>query len=257
MQLILDIGNTRTKFGQFDARILLAHGILPQENPREKLRELLHNRPPDAILLSRSGQTDDWIEAELTALGQSWKLLGQNLRLPFVNHYATPHTLGTDRMALAAAAVAEFSGTPCLVIDAGTCLTFDWIDAEGHYWGGSIHPGLKMRLEAMHRFTDRLPLESLPEPFVSPDFGSQDAQTAIRGLSTRDGLIIGSVQGMAAEIDGMVGLYRAESPDLKVVLTGGDAPRLDGLLKTPTFARPDFQLHGLNSILLFNSLAPL
>jgi len=252
MQLIIDIGNTRTKYGQFDARTLLAHGTLPPDNPRESLRELLHNRPPDAILLSRSGQTHDWIEAELTALGQSWKLLGQSLRLPFVNHYATPHTLGTDRMALAAAAVAEFSGTPCLVVDAGTCLTFDGVDAEGHYWGGSIHPGLRMRLEAMHHFTDRLPLESLPD-----NWGTENAIPNVRGLSTRDCLLIGSVHGMAAEIDGMVELYKVESPDLKVVLTGGDAPRLDGLLKTPTFARPEFQLHGLNSILLFNSLAPL
>ena len=244
MQLAIDIGNTRAKYGLFRQRQLVKLGYLPEEDYAPMLEELLSRHGVSHFIHSRTGGTHQDLEALLSAQRLTGMALSHRLRMPFVNHYTTPETLGTDRMALAAAAVEEFPGQNCLVLDAGSCLTLDFIDSEGHYRGGSIHPGLNMRLEAMHQMTERLPRVQAPEgAFEWP----------LSGLSTRDSLLVGGIVGLAAEIDGMIERYREQHPELQVVLTGGDSPRLVGLMKNPTFARPEFQIQGLNGILLFNS----
>jgi type III pantothenate kinase len=141
-----------------------------------------------------------------------------------------------------AAAFAEFPYTDVLVLDAGTCLTYDFINAEGEYLGGAISPGLQMRAKAMNAFTADLPL-------VTP------SDTDLIGRNTTSSLESGCIHGMAAEIDGIINRYRERYYSLQVILTGGDAPSLQGHLKNHIFARPNTQPAGLNELLLFNLAA--
>nr|MCU0355429.1 type III pantothenate kinase [Cytophagales bacterium] len=172
-------------------------------------------------------------------------VLDHTLPLPFANRYQTPRTLGTDRLAGVAGAQALFPGQSCLVVDAGTCLKFEWLENGSDYWGGSISPGLRMRFQAMHQFTSRLPL-------LEPA-----ADVPLTGGSTAEAMQSGVLHGMTAEIEGIVAQYRIHHPDFRVLLTGGDAPffekRLfETRLKTPIFAVSELVATGLNHILNFN-----
>jgi type III pantothenate kinase len=126
------------------------------------------------------------------------------------------------------------------VIGCGTCITFNFKDSREEFQGGSIHPGLKMRLQAMHTFTGKLPLVPLKKP-----------EGWMAG-STENSLRVGAIYGAAREIDGMIAEYANNYEDLTVLLTGGDAEMLVSLLKNQIFALPDLTLVGLNKILESN-----
>lgn len=160
--------------------------------------------------------------------------------VPIINNYRTPETLGRDRLALAVAASAFFPGQHTLVIDAGTCVTFDFIDAHSNYHGGGISPGITMRFKALHTFTKRLPLVK------SQNFES------LSGTTTEESILSGVLNGIVAEFDGIIGRYRDDYPDLKVLITGGDVNFFAKKLKSNIFAVPNLVLKGLNVILNFN-----
>jgi type III pantothenate kinase len=167
-------------------------------------------------------------------------LLDQNTKVPFKNLYSTPETLGVDRIALAAGAATKYPGEPVLVIDAGTCITYDYINANQQYEGGSISPGFAMRYQAVHQFTANLPL-------LSPE-----NEIPTHGKSTANALHKGILSGVTYEIDGVIGEYKSKNENLTVVLTGGDAKFLANNIKSSIFATPNFLLDGLNSILIHN-----
>jgi type III pantothenate kinase len=128
-----------------------------------------------------------------------------------------------------------------LVIDSGTCITFDLVNAKSEYLGGAISPGIEMRFKAVNAYTANLPLlrpeEAIPE----------------KADSTRNAIQRGILNGVICEIDGTIDQYTAEYSTLTVVLTGGDANFLANNLKSSIFAIPNFLLEGLNSILIYNS----
>ncbi|MDZ7847381.1 MAG: type III pantothenate kinase [Owenweeksia sp.] len=157
--------------------------------------------------------------------------------LPFKLKYKTPETLGLDRIALAAAAAHDYPGKNCLVIDAGTCLTYDFIDRERNYHGGAIAPGLKMRYQALHHFTARLPLVA------------HRAEVELIGDSTETSIQAGVAGGIFYEVKATIEAYQMRYPGLITVLTGGDYAAFEGLSKNGIFAAPEFLLHGLNNIL--------
>jgi type III pantothenate kinase len=159
------------------------------------------------------------------------------------NAYATPHTLGADRLAAAVGAAHLRPGQDTLVVDAGTALKLDLVTADGTYHGGSIGPGLHMRLRALHTFTGRLPLLALPDA---------DATIPLVGDSTTGGLLSGVVNGTVAEINGLLAAYRQQYPGLGVLLTGGDAAFLAARLPGRIFVVPELVLVGLHSILAYN-----
>ncbi|WP_460500536.1 type III pantothenate kinase, partial [Hymenobacter agri] len=130
-----------------------------------------------------------------------------------------------------------------LVIDAGTALKFDLVTADETYHGGSIGPGLAMRLRALHAFTGRLPLLELP---------AADATIPLVGDSTTGSMLSGVVNGMVAEIEGLLAQYRQRYPGLGVVLTGGDAAFLAARLPKCIFVVPELVLLGLNRILAYH-----
>lgn len=167
--------------------------------------------------------------------------LDENTSLPLKNAYQTPATLGKDRLACAVAANAIFPGKNVLVIDAGTCIKYDFVTAKSVYLGGAISPGLRMRLKAMHTFTAKLPLIRFA------------AEGPLVGRNTRESMLSGALNGALAEIEGMISRYRKEYGSLNVILTGGDMPFFEKRLKSRIFAAPHLVMQGLNIILEYHA----
>ncbi len=190
---------------------------------------------------------------------------GVHLALPISLMYETPETLGTDRLAAALAATVFFPGENTLVINAGTCLTTDFVTDKGEYIGGSIAPGLRMRLRAMHHFTGKLPLiefseggtepareTSGPDESVSELPGQAYEIYGLPGQSTKNSMLAGVTTGMVAEIDGLIEIWRKKISFFNVILSGGDANFFDKNLKNRIFAVDNIVLHGLNLMLKHN-----
>jgi type III pantothenate kinase len=151
-----------------------------------------------------------------------------------VNCYATPETLGIDRMVLAAGATLQFPNQNRLVIDAGTCVTFDFIDESNNYLGGAIAPGLRLRYESLHNYTAKLPLLALEDP------------KDLIGKSTAESIHSGVANGLVYEIDGFIDEYRVRYSNFIIILTGGDTEFLAKRLKNTIFANSNFLLESLN-----------
>jgi type III pantothenate kinase len=162
------------------------------------------------------------------------------LPLPVVIDYHTPDTLGTDRIAAVVAAHNLYPDKNILVVETGTCITYDFIDAEGIYRGGSISPGLGLRFSALHNFTDKLPL-------IEP---VKDA--ILIGKSTESSIQSGVINGLIAEVQGIISMYENNYEDLTIILSGGNLDYFDKILKNNIFAVPNIVLTGLNIILDFN-----
>lgn len=165
-------------------------------------------------------------------------LFTNELPLPLKNGYKSSATLGSDRMAASIGAFGLYPNKNVLVIDAGTCIKYNFTDAANTYHGGAISPGLPMRLKAMHSFTGRLPLIE-----IDPDFNK------LIGETTHESLLSGAINGCVFEIEGMIKAYQQLYSDLTILITGGDASFLANRLKNPIFAHPNLVLDGLNSVL--------
>lgn len=236
MSLVVDAGNSRVKVGLFTDNQAHPAKVEVFKNAKTKLRNFfLEHRNEPIIFSSVSGLAMEEVvpEEHLHKIEVNYLLT-----MPFDSKYLSPQTLGTDRMANAAALAVLYKGKNALCIDAGTCLKFDFVDAQGAYWGGSIAPGLNMRMKAMHHFTGKLPLVKV-EKF-----------DALTGRNTQESMLAGAVMGFKAEVKAMTDLYRTQYPDLTIVITGGDMTYLQDALKNNIFAEKDFTLIGLNSILM-------
>lgn len=248
LTLALDLGNTALKYGLFGPEGTRESGVLTM--PAQLAALWQRAQPRQAILSSvaEEAATQPWL-TELAALNGLARVLPFRpgfTPVPVRNAYATPHTLGPDRLAGAVGAASRWPGQDLLVIDAGTALKLDLVTADGTYHGGSIAPGLRMRLQALHAFTGRLPLMELP-PAAEP--------VQLIGNSTASSLLSGVVGGTAAEVRGLVAEYQQRYPTLQVVLTGGDAPYLVAALPALAgciFAVPELVLLGLDKILRYN-----
>ena len=230
LKLIIDQGNTRTKLALFQQKRLLKKILFNNDN---QLREL--ESQADTVILSSVGDAN----SVLKVLEEEPLLLNTKTSLPIDNLYESPETLGNDRIAVVVGAATQFSKSNVLVIDAGTCITLDLLTVEG-YQGGSIAPGIQMRLNALHHQTEKLPLVKL------------DGETDIIGKNTIQSIQSGVMNGVLLEIDGMIDRYKSQFSDLKVMLTGGDFQLFDKGLKNSIFADPDLVLKGLNEILDYN-----
>lgn len=162
------------------------------------------------------------------------------LPMPLYNAYATPHTLGMDRLAAALGAEYLRPKTNKLVIDMGTAITIDFVDETATYQGGNISLGMSARYHALHSYSARLPL-------VSPH-----KDTTLYGKTTDEAINNGVVLGIIHEIDEYVYKYRAEYQDVAVFLTGGDSLFFENKLKNPIFANENLVALGLLSVLRYN-----
>lgn len=239
MNLAIDIGNTRTKLGLFDQDELV-HFEIWERWTKDQLASWSTNFFIENVILSTvRGEAPEGVEYDLQER-YPYLRLETDTPLPFRNAYRTPQTLGKDRLAAVAGAFHLYPGRHCLVIDAGTCITYDVLDAGGTYRGGNIAPGLRMRLQAMHAFTARLPLV---EPEDTPYWLGDSTETALRN---------GAQWGAALEMEGVIDRFRAEKGGINVILTGGDTDFLVKKLKSEIFVHHHLVLCGLNKILTYN-----
>ncbi len=251
MNVVIDWGNSSVKVGWFNGETL--HQTAHFDTIAD-LHSHLAGQPPAHVLVSSTSRPADDLRAALTDWGQAdwgqadWVLMTNQLPLPIGNAYDTPHTLGMDRLAAAVGATTLFAGQPCLVLDLGTCVTADFVDAEPTFRGGLISPGVQMRFRAMHNQTARLPLIEMAD-WQSATTGIWPPETA---TSTRLAMTSGVLNGMLFELNGLIETYQHQHPALRVLLCGGDAPVFESRLKGPIFAVPELVLRGLNRILNYN-----
>lgn len=234
MNLVLDFGNTRIKAGVFDGDVLKIKAV---ESTVEEVFKLLQKYQFDSCIIATvvelSTETLHFIEEKTTCI-----IFNAHTQTPIRNLYQSINTLGSDRLAACCGAYLIFKGQSFLVIDAGTCLKYNYTDKNGNFIGGGISPGLNMRFKAMHEQTSKLPLIKFDEHFND-----------LIGINTQNSLRMGAQLGMIAEVKGIIDLYQQLDPHVNIVLTGGDASYLQKGLKNGIFADPDLILKGLNSIL--------
>jgi type III pantothenate kinase len=191
MNLCIDQGNSSTKIGVFDQDKLIEFTTLEKLGSAE-ISKLFEKFPIDACILSSVISENDDILIELMNKCPDFIELSHFTPIPIENRYKTPETLGKDRLAAVVGASFLKPGSDILVVDAGTAITYDFIDANKIYWGGNIAPGLNLRLQALHEFTQKLPL--VEAQVESPGLGT-DTQSAI---------ISGAMYGIVYEIDGYI-----------------------------------------------------
>jgi len=239
MNLIIDAGNTRVKIAVFENSKLIHNESISIENIVDKTIELIKKFKCKNAIISSVGSVK---KSQIVKLKTKISLIELNFttKTPFLNKYSTPKTLGVDRIALVSSAISKFPRQNVLIIDAGTCITYDFIDSKGCYFGGAISPGLNMRYKALNLFTDKLPL-------LQPEYASN-----LIGNSTELSIHSGVTNGLINEIDSFVSQYKEKNRDLTVVLTGGDTNFLANRLKNGIFANPFFLMEGLNTILKYN-----
>jgi type III pantothenate kinase len=243
MNVAIDWGNSSLKVGWFAGEELVR---TDKFRAVDELAEALSHYPAEKGIVSSTSRQAETLASELGNLGiQQWVFLNGKTPVPIQNAYDTPHTLGADRVAAAVGATVLFPGEACLILDLGTCITADWLDGGGTFQGGTIAPGLRMRLQAMHAFTARLPLLDIPPEQVL-SWPRLDAR------NTREALLSGALNGMQLELNGYIEEFRQRWPIGRVLLCGGDGPLFESRLKPPIFAVPPLVLWGLNRILHYN-----
>jgi type III pantothenate kinase len=236
MNLVVDIGNSLIKAGIFEKESLLKREVF---NSPSELQNFLKHTTPENLIISSVIQDPESIISSIPVTHQKF-ILSPALPLPIVNKYATPATLGVDRIAAACGARSMFPQHNCLIIDIGTCINYEFLNESGEYLGGAISPGVTMRFEAMHHFTAKLPLAKALD------------SAPITGNSTISCLQSGVMNGILEEIKGTIGRYEIEYPGVRVILCGGDAHFFENHLNPSIFVAPELVLVGLNSILLYN-----
>lgn len=240
MNLIIDIGNTVAKLAVFDGEDVV-EVVRDSNRTLERLPEVCRTYTVEKAIVATVVDLSREVLSRLESLAIPVLWLDEKTPLPVENLYETPQTLGYDRMAAVVGAWAQCPGRDILVVDAGTCITYEFMDAAGRYHGGNISPGLRMRFKALHQFTGRLPM-------VAPEGRSlslgKDTDTAIRA---------GVLKGIEYEISGYVTAMKHKYPELLVFLTGGDDFSFDTNLKSIIFADRFLVLKGLNRILNYNN----
>ena len=239
MNLIIDVGNTRTKVAVFERDNLVDLNIVVMSDLHKLIKNLFEKFDIQDSIVSKVTDLPKDIIEELS-FHTNFLLVNSATKIPFINLYKTKSTLGLDRIALATAAVKNFYNKNVLVIDAGTCITYDFVNDKLEYKGGAISPGLSMRYKSLHTFTSKL-----------PELAPKHPKTFI-GNSTLESIHSGVVNGLIQEICGVIDQYKKVFFDLTVVLTGGDTKFLSEQLKSSIFANQNFLLEGLNEILIFN-----
>lgn len=207
--------------------------------PFASLKKLIKEYTCTHGIISSTRKTNDLL---IKKLKRAIKLtvLDHKTTLPFTNQYHTPETLGRDRLAGIAGALKQFPNEASLVVDLGTCNTYDFVDEHKNYTGGNIAPGMMMRLQAMNHFTDKLPLLEA------------EHHEHLMGLSTTEAMQNGAIKGIILEIEGYIRALASKKRAINVILTGGDSIFFAKHFKKKIFAEPNLVLIGLNHILIEN-----
>ena len=233
MNLIIDIGNTLVKYAVFN-NDQLVEILKTSEIETGKVNTLIKEFDIKNVIISSVRKEMNWhLDVEVIHLSHKTSL-------PINLNYKTPETLGKDRIANIVAVSEEYPNKNAVVIDAGTCITYDFINKNKEYLGGRISPGLEMRYKSLNEFTELLPRLSV------------SGESKFIGDDTDSSILSGVEQGVLSEVDSLISVFRKENEDLIVVVTGGDTFFFENALKNSIFADQNLVLKGLNIILKYN-----
>lgn len=239
MNITIDIGNSRIKVTSFENNVTGSAKIVSGSLSPEWIYK---NYPPaiDSVIVSSVRKSLPGGITGLKKICKKFIILNEKTRIPLINKYSTPGTLGPDRLAAAIGANYLFPGTDCLVIDAGTAITYDMITESGEYNGGAISPGIHMRFSSLAKGSQKLPhLDKI-------------IQTSYPGDNTVSSVMNGVMLGVFFEAQGYINLLRDKFPKLQVIVTGGDYLYFEKRFKSAIFAEPDLVAIGLNRIIEYN-----
>ncbi|MDG2343253.1 MAG: type III pantothenate kinase [Flavobacteriales bacterium] len=238
MNLVIDIGNTNVKLATFQSDSIVAKKVVEHSQLIQYLKTINFKKG----IVSNVGNVE--LENKVLSAYSSIIQMSSTLKLPIQSSYLSMETIGNDRLANAVGAFVENPNSNSLIIDAGSCLTFDFIDSTNCYQGGAISTGLNMRFKALNAFTEKLPLL---------DTTSEKLQLV--GNNTNSSIVAGVVNGMVGEIVNTIASYRSKYTSLTIFMTGGDTDFLQsivGIEKNGIFALENLTLKGLNNILETN-----
>ena len=240
MNLIVEQGNTKLKAAVFENGRIQTF-VSGDTGDYEIINELLDNQSITQAIISSVVDVENFFIGQLKSAVSRLIFLDENTPVPIKSAYETPSTLGKDRLAAVVGADFLWPNHNLLIIDAGTAITYEFIDSKGVYKGGNISPGLTTRFRALHHYTGKLPLvqESEKVPFI--------------GANTTDAIIAGVVNGIVFEMDGYIDFFKTQYRDFYVFLTGGHTRYFERRLKNHIFADPNLVLVGLNRILEYNA----
>ena len=238
--LVLDVGNTHVKYGYFVSDALQKTGVCTDWTTLQ-WNTFFKANPTESILVGGDGSQTKHLVAKFSNASKII-FIDSTINYPFTSDYDNLDSLGIDRRALLAGALLKFPDTPALIIDAGSCITYDFMDENGHHIGGAISPGRAMRYHAMHLFTEKLPHLNPTE--IIPAIGK----------STKTSMELGVESGVIAEIQSHIDAFSHSHGNFTIILTGGDANFLNKKIKNTIFAVSDLTLIGLYHLLMFNSL---
>ena len=237
MNFIIDQGNTFSKLAVFEKDKLLFSETVKEIN-HEIINKFISDKPIKRAIISSVRECLD----ENMLKKYNLIRLTHLTPLPLQIKYKTPETLGVDRIAASVGAHIGCRNTNLLIIDIGTCVTFDFVNSKNEYLGGAIAPGFEMRFKALNYFTGKLPLVVFDKK-----------QLKLIGDTTDSSIISGVYNGMKNEIEGVINNYMAQYEALKIVVTGGDTNLFDLEPKNRIFADEFLVVKGLNEILNYNA----
>lgn len=239
MNLAIDIGNTLAKAAVFHDGEIVKHSIDNRQS-LEGIKTLIEEYIPVNLIISNVGSPIEGLLKNILP-NVTTIIFNPDTPVPIKNLYKSRTTLGNDRMAAIVGAAGLFPGENVLIIDAGTCITCDLIQSDRKFEGGSISPGIGMRLMAMKKYTGNLP------KITAENFDG------FIGFDTNTSMLAGVMAGTKFELDGFIDQYKMLYKNLRVVITGGDHNFFVGKLKNEIFAIPHLVLIGLNKILEYNA----
>ena len=239
MNLIIEQGNTSTKVAIYAEGNLKA-SFLYKTFDKSKLKPLFDVYSLDKGIYSTVADVDEDLIAYLKECLSCFIYFDNDVRLPITIKYKTPHTLGKDRIAAVVGAYYLQPNRNILIIDAGTCITYELLEASGSYFGGNISPGMTTRFKALNDYTKKLPLVNERE------------EVPCWGTCTEDAIRAGVVNGIVFEMDGYIDQAKELYSDVLVFLTGGHSFYFESRLKNSIFADINLVLTGLNRILEYN-----
>ncbi|MEA3316962.1 MAG: type III pantothenate kinase [Bacteroidota bacterium] len=240
MNLLIDIGNTRTKLAVFDKNEIVKtfypkiFDILFLQQLNKEYKDI------EKVLVSSVGEFNLKIKSFIKNTYIEFHELTSQTNLPITNLYETKEQLGKDRIASVVGANNIFPQNNVLVIDFGTAITIDFINNKGEYKGGNISPGMNMRFKSLNLFTKKLPLLKKEEKF------------SLLAQNSNQAIISGVQNGIIFEIETYINKFNKLYKDLKIIFTGGDAFFFDSKLKNTIFVNSNLNFIGLNRILTYN-----
>lgn len=240
MTLIIDSGNTFLKLGVYDQTLNLNFYRITYDEIEITLEKIIKNYRIENIVLSVVGHLDVTILEQKMPFAEITTISNQSI-FPFKNTYETPETLGIDRMVLSAGAVFKYPNKNRLVIDIGSCITYDYINNQNDYLGGAISPGINMRYAALHEKTAKLPLLKA----ITTEY--------IIGKNTNQSIHSGVINGILFEINGFVNHLTNQNDNFIIILTGGGSIFFDKPLKSIIFVEPNFLMDSLAQLFIYQT----